>query len=60
VSHGPGYSALAAAGLRIYFLHEHDHTLFKRFENLQARDGRYQVPEGQPRVPLMFSIRASR
>ncbi|WP_327105913.1 class I SAM-dependent methyltransferase [Nonomuraea glycinis] len=57
---GDVISALAAAGLRIDFLHEHDHTLFKRFATLEPRNGRYQVPEGQPRIPLMFSIRASR
>jgi SAM-dependent methyltransferase len=57
---GEVISALAAAGLRIDFLHEHDHTLFKRFESLETRNGSYQLPEGRPRVPLMFSIRASR
>jgi SAM-dependent methyltransferase len=57
---GEVISALAAAGLRIDFLHEHDRTLFKRFESLEARDGNYRLPEGRPRVPLMFSVKASR
>jgi SAM-dependent methyltransferase len=57
---GEVISALAAAGLRIDFLHEHDHTLFKRFESLEARGRGYQLPEGRPRIPLMFSVKASR
>ncbi|MBW8487649.1 class I SAM-dependent methyltransferase [Actinomadura parmotrematis] len=60
--HGVGdvVSAVAAAGLRVEFLHEHDHTLFPRFAALE-RDGRvYRQPAGRPRVPLMYSLRASR
>ncbi|MER7706726.1 methyltransferase [Kitasatospora sp. NPDC097605] len=59
--HGIGevVSALVAAGLRIEFLHEHDFTVFARFPVLE-HDGVFRLPEGQPRVPLMYSLRASR
>ncbi|GAA4511368.1 MULTISPECIES: class I SAM-dependent methyltransferase [Nonomuraea] len=57
---GEVVSALAWAGLRIDFLHEHDHTLFRRFGNLEAHGPVYRLPEGRPRIPLMFSIKASR
>lgn len=54
-------SSLAAAGLRIEFLHEHDVTLFSRYATLErGEDGLYRAPKGQPRVPLMFSLKASR
>ncbi|NJP93596.1 class I SAM-dependent methyltransferase [Nonomuraea sp. FMUSA5-5] len=58
--HGLGdvVSAVAAAGLRVEFLHEHDHTLFRRFATLVEADG-YRVPDGAPRIPLMYSLRAS-
>lgn len=60
--HGIGevVSALAAAGLRVDFLHEHDHTLFRRFTSLERDGAIYRLPEGRPRVPLMYSLRATR
>ncbi len=60
--HGLGevITALVEAGLRVEFVHEHDVEAFGRFEMLQRReDGTYRFPPGQPRVPLMFSLRAS-
>ncbi|WEV26785.1 class I SAM-dependent methyltransferase [Streptomyces sp. 71268] len=59
---GSVISALAAAGLRVEFLHEHDMTLFKRFDSLQPEAGTpyYRLPPDQPRVPLMYSLRASK
>ncbi|MWA12527.1 class I SAM-dependent methyltransferase [Streptomyces sp. BA2] len=57
---GEVVSALAAAGLRIDFLHEHDTTLFERFGSLELRDGVYQFPADRPRIPLMYSLRASK
>lgn len=57
---GEVVSALAAAGLRIEFLHEHDTTLFERFGALECRDGVYQFPVDRPRIPLMYSLRASK
>ncbi|WP_188187151.1 class I SAM-dependent methyltransferase [Nonomuraea sp. SYSU D8015] len=58
--HGLGevVSAVTAAGLRLEFLHEHDHTLFRRFATLSQDDTGYRAPEGAPRVPLMYSLRA--
>ena len=54
-------SAIAAAGLRIDFLHEHAVTLFQRHgELVRGQDGAYREPEGRPRLPLMFSLKASR
>jgi 2-polyprenyl-3-methyl-5-hydroxy-6-metoxy-1,4-benzoquinol methylase len=60
--HGLGdvVSALTAAGLRIDFLHEHDHTLFRRYGSLERHGGVYRQPEGRPRIPLMYSLRATR
>jgi SAM-dependent methyltransferase len=56
---GEVVTALAGAGLRIEFLHEHDRTFFQRFTVLE-RTGptEHRFPVGQPRVPLMFSVRA--
>jgi 2-polyprenyl-3-methyl-5-hydroxy-6-metoxy-1,4-benzoquinol methylase len=61
-NHGLGdvVSALAAAGLRVEFLHEHDHTLFRRFTTLERVGTEYRQPAGRPRVPLMYSLRAAR
>jgi SAM-dependent methyltransferase len=58
---GEVVSALAAAGLRIEFLHEHDASLFARYRALeQHADGYYRFPAGRPRIPMMYSIKASR
>ena len=60
--HGLGeiVTSLVEAGLRIEFLHEYDFEAFARFDSLQRReDGTYRFPPGQPRVPMMFSLRAS-
>ncbi|MGW9633408.1 hypothetical protein [Nocardiopsis alba] len=58
---GEVVSALAAEGLRLEFLHEHDVSLFPRFSSFErSADGYYRFPEGRPRVPLMYSLRASR
>ncbi|MFF9350193.1 class I SAM-dependent methyltransferase [Streptomyces sp. NPDC014734] len=58
---GDVVSALAAAGLRIEFLHEHDASLFARFSALERQaDGFYRFPADRPRIPLMYSIKATR
>ena len=60
--HGLGeiITALAEAGLRIEFVHEWDFEVFGRFDVLQRRDdGTYRLPAGQPRVPMLYSLRAS-
>ncbi|MFC4907132.1 class I SAM-dependent methyltransferase [Actinomadura gamaensis] len=61
-AHGVGdvVSAVIAAGLRLDFLHEHEYTVFAPFQNLQKDGQIYRVPEGRPRVPLMYSLRATR
>jgi len=56
---GSVVSAIAAAGLRIEFLHEHDHTLFARWPFLEPHaDGIFRLPEGTPALPLMYSLLA--
>lgn len=60
--HGIGdvVSALLAADLRIELLHEHDYSLFPRFPDMLVEGRRYLLPPGRPRVPMMYSIRASK
>ncbi|MGV9577793.1 class I SAM-dependent methyltransferase [Streptomyces sp. NPDC003509] len=58
---GEVVSALAAAGLRIEFLHEHDASLFPRYQVLKrGTDGYYRFPSDRPRIPMMYSVKASR
>jgi len=63
--HGLGdvLSAIAAVGLRIEFVHEHDVTLFPRFEALESSTEGvtrvYRLPTGRPRVPMIYSVRAA-
>jgi SAM-dependent methyltransferase len=54
-------SAIAGSGLRIEFLHEHDHTFYLQHQSLQRHDGDiYRHPEGAPRIPLTYSVRAEK
>ncbi|RKS10484.1 methyltransferase family protein [Nocardiopsis sp. Huas11] len=56
---GEVVTALATAGLRIEFLHEHTATLFQRFPDLRrGDDGMYRFPPERPPIPLMYSLRA--
>ncbi|MEU9113599.1 methyltransferase domain-containing protein [Streptomyces sp. NPDC048483] len=58
---GDVITALAGAGLRIDFLHEHDMTMFERFGALRRTDdGYYRFPDDRPRIPLMYSLKAGR
>lgn len=62
-THGLGevVSALAAEGLALEFMHEHDYTLFPRWPFLErSSDGAYRMPEGMPTLPLMYSLLATR
>jgi SAM-dependent methyltransferase len=58
--------ALLGAGLRIELYNEHDYTLFPRWPDLESGGGTlgagkvYRRPAGEPRLPLMFSLRARR
>ncbi|ETK37111.1 hypothetical protein [Microbispora sp. ATCC PTA-5024] len=54
-------SAIAGAGLRIRFLHEHDYTFYLQRQSLERHDGEvYRHREGAPRIPLTYSIRAEK
>ncbi|MCM2391247.1 class I SAM-dependent methyltransferase [Streptomyces albipurpureus] len=58
---GEVVSALCATGLRLEFLHEHDVSLFPRFESFQrGEDGYFRLPPDRPRIPLMYSLKATR
>lgn len=53
-------SALIHNGLVIDALTEHDWTLWPRFPWLVERDGEWHVPADRPRLPLSFTLLASR
>ncbi|GAB3830898.1 class I SAM-dependent methyltransferase [Dactylosporangium cerinum] len=56
---GSVVSAIAAAGLCIEFLHEHDHTFYLQRQSLQRDPGEiYRHPAAAPRYPLTYSLRA--
>ncbi len=59
---GDVITALAQAGLRIEFLHEHPFTLFPQCSVLErsADTGEYRFPVGRPQIPLMYSLRATK
>lgn len=58
---GTVVSSLIAAGLRLEFLHEFEHSVYPQFKFLiQGEDGLWRVPPGMPRVPLLFSLRAQK
>jgi SAM-dependent methyltransferase len=59
--HGIGdvVTALATAGLRIDFLHEHDRLVWPGIPGMVRQDGDYfAAPEGEPRLPFAYSISA--
>lgn len=48
-------------GLRLDFLHEHETVPWKIFPNaVEAGDGMFRLPDGAPRIPLAFSLKASK
>ncbi|WP_007518967.1 MULTISPECIES: class I SAM-dependent methyltransferase [Pseudofrankia] len=54
-------TAVIGAGLRLEFLHEHDCSPSQRFDTLvRGDDGLYRFPPGVPRVPLLYSLRATK
>jgi hypothetical protein len=54
-------TALAQAGLRLEFVHEHDFELSGKFTALHRQpDGTWRFPPGQFRVPMLYSLRATR
>ena len=62
-NHGMGeiVTALIDTGLRIDFLREHRFCDWKALPQMvRGEDGFWRLPEGEERVPLMYSIRAIR
>ncbi|MPZ99416.1 MAG: methyltransferase domain-containing protein [Dehalococcoidia bacterium] len=60
-NHGLGeiVTALIDAGLRLEFLHEHRFVDWQALPwMVRADPGRYRLPEGDERLPLMYSLRA--
>ncbi len=58
---GEVLTSLIDRGLRIDRLDEHDWTVHQRFPWLVERSpGRWGVPGGQPRVPLSYTVVATR
>ena len=50
---------MIGAGLDLEFLHEHDYTLFPRWPFLEKSGfDTYRQPDGTPKLPLMYSLRA--
>lgn len=52
-------SAVAGAGLRVEFVHEHDTIPFQRYGALVADGARFRYPDQSARLPLMYSLAAS-
>ncbi len=58
---GAVVSELIRAGLRLEYLHEHPFTVYRQFPFLERReDSHWHLPAGMLRVPLLFSLRASK
>lgn len=56
---GEVVTAVVGAGFRLEFLHEHDFTLYEALPFLVRTDRGYELPEGVPRIPMMYSLRAT-
>lgn len=56
---GDVVSAVAGAGLRIEFVHEHDVIPFRRYGTLVADGPRFRYPEPSRRLPLLYSLAAT-
>ena len=53
--------ALLDSGLRLDFLHEHETLPWRHFPMMVSAGERlYRLPDGHPRLPLAFSLRASK
>src|SRR4051794_13998080 len=56
---GDVISAVLRAGLQLELFHEHDRGGYARWSFLEKHgDREYRFPEGTPRVPLMYSLKA--
>lgn len=56
---GDVISAVAGAGLRVEFVHEHDTIPFQRYGALIADEARFRYPDRSARLPLMYSLGAT-
>ncbi|MBB4931696.1 SAM-dependent methyltransferase [Lipingzhangella halophila] len=56
---GDVISAVAGAGLRVEFVHEHGTIPFQRYGALVADGARFVYPDRSARLPLMYSLAAS-
>ncbi len=53
--------ALIAAGMRIDFLHEHEFVVWHAFPGMiEVGDDQFALPPGSPRIPLSYSVGATR
>jgi len=57
---GEVVTAIAGAGFRIEFLHEWEYTLYRSLPFVVRTDRGYELPDGLPRIPMMYSLRATR
>jgi SAM-dependent methyltransferase len=55
---GDVVTALAQAGLRIDFLHEHDKLVWPAIPGMERKGRYFEAPEGAPRLPVAYSISA--
>ena len=55
---GEVVTALAQAGLRIDFLHEHDKLVWPGIVGMERKGRFFQAPDGAPRLPVAYSISA--
>ncbi len=52
--------ALGDAGLRVEYFHEHEMIPWQAFASMRREGAMFVQAEGQPRVPLAFSLRATK
>lgn len=58
---GQTYNSLTEAGLSIEFIHEFDFLHWKGLESMEmCEDGFWRLPEPLNRIPVLFSLRASK
>jgi hypothetical protein len=55
------FGGLLDNGLRIDFLHEHEAVPWQIYPSaVQGEDWMFRLPDASPRIPLAFSLRASK
>jgi SAM-dependent methyltransferase len=53
-------NSLIDAGMRIEFIHEFDHLAWKAIPSMKKDGCWYRLPDGCPRLPMMFTLKAFR